>query len=144
MSLELTSDDEVRPAGRVLEVDALKSQAGSVLSIEQDGPQILVGGIEDLQAGELVPPPLAIAVEHAAAVDLDVLAAPLPEHQAVLEGVVEGIGLPVRGVVGEFDFAIQLDVDVVQEGQVQRLADHEGFALGEEQSTAIVCVLETL
>lgn len=57
---------------------------------------------------EEVVPDLAVAVEGAAAVDVDVLAAELEEGGGVLEGVVEGVLLPVVGVVGELDGSLDV------------------------------------
>lgn len=51
---------------------------------------------------------MAVAVEGAAAVDVDVLAAELEEGRGVLEGVVEGVLLPVIRVVGELDGALDV------------------------------------
>lgn len=45
---------------------------------------------------------MAVAVEGAAAVDVDVGAAELEEGGGVLEDLLEGVGLPVGGVVCEF------------------------------------------
>lgn len=63
----------------------------------QDGPQ------DQVVPGVQVVPDLAVAVQRAAAVDVDVLAAQLEEGRRVLEDLPEGVGLPVVGVVGELD-----------------------------------------
>ena len=56
----------------------------------------------------------------------------------------EGIGLPERRVIGELDLAVQPDVDVVEEGQVKRLADHVRLALGQVKGASVVGILEAL
>jgi hypothetical protein len=76
----LTSDDKVGPAGRILEVNALNVKAGCVLGIEQNGAEVDIARVENLTAGEFVPPTLAVTVQDTLAIDLDVLATPLPEH----------------------------------------------------------------
>lgn len=139
----LGGDKEGGPAGRVLEVNTLELETGSVLGVEQNRAQVRVAGIEDLQAGELIPPPLTVAVENSAAVDLDVLAAPFPKHEAVLEWVGKGVFLPVGRIVGELDLALEVDLDVVEEGQIERLSDDEGLALGEVEGATVVGLLET-
>lgn len=138
----LRGDDKVGPARRVLLVDALHGKVGRVLGVEEDRPQVVVVRVEDFEPCELVPPSLAISVEHAVAIDLDVLAAPLPEHDRVLERVRERVGLPVRRVVGEPDLAVPLDLHVVQEGQIERLSDQVQLVLLELQGAAVVSLLE--
>ena len=81
-------------------------QPSGILGVEQDGTQVRVGRIENLEPRELVPPALAIAVDDAITKDPDVLAAPFPKHDTVLERMTERLGLPVRRVVGELDLAI--------------------------------------
>lgn len=125
-------------------MDALDIQVGRVLGVKQDGPQVLVVRRQDLEPRELVPPPLTVAVQRAVAKDLDVLAAPFPEHDAVLEGVAEGILLPKGRVVGELDLAVELDMDVVEERQVQRLANNVGAAAGEADCATVVGTLERI
>jgi hypothetical protein len=56
---------------------------------------------QNLLAGKRIIPFLAIAIERAVAKDLDVLAAPHPEGDGLLEIVVEIVGLPVGDVIGE-------------------------------------------
>jgi hypothetical protein len=48
-----------------------------------------------------VPPSLAVSIESSCAENLDVLAAPFPESDGLLEGVVEVVVLPVCDIVGE-------------------------------------------
>ena len=67
---------------------------------KQDWPQDI-----DVFSVEIIPD-LSIAVEHAAAVDIDVLAAELEEGGGVLEDLTETVGLPVVRVVGKLDVAL--------------------------------------
>lgn len=137
-------DDEVRPAGGVLFVNALHAEVCGILRIEQDRSEVLVIRVQNLQTGELVPPPLAVPIENSLAVDGNVVTSPLPEHERVLEGMRERIGLPVWRVVGELHFAIPVHVDVVEEGQVKRLAEYEDLVLGKVQSAAVVRLMQAL
>jgi hypothetical protein len=69
---------------------------------EEDGAQdVDVGGVE-------VVPDLPVAIDGAAAVDVDVGSAELEEGGGVLEGLVEGVGEPVAGVVGELEGALDV------------------------------------
>jgi hypothetical protein len=51
---------------------------------------------------------LAVSVQSTASVDVDVLAAELEEGGGVLEDLLKGIGLPVIGVVGELNVALDV------------------------------------
>jgi hypothetical protein len=51
---------------------------------------------------------LTVAVEHAAAVHVHIFTAELEKGGGILEGLVEGVGLPVICVIGELD--VTLDV----------------------------------
>lgn len=139
---KLTRDNKIRPTGRVLHMDPLDTQIRRVLGIEQHRPQVRIVRVEDLVARELVPPPLPVPVEGALAEDAHPAAAPLPEHDGVLERVRERRALPVRRVVGEADLPVQPHLHVVQEGQVQRPADDEGLARREVQRPAVVGLLQ--
>ena len=113
-------------------MNPLNRQARGILGIKQNGAEIVVGRVEYLAPGKFVPPPLPIAVENAITVDLDVLSTPFPKHEAVLEGVTERIGLPVGRVIGELDLAVELDVNIVQEGQVEGFANDKCLTLWKE------------
>lgn len=80
----LTGDEKVGPAGRVLEVNALDINTSSILGVEEDRSEVGIVLVENLLAGELVPPSLTVTVQNTLSVDLDLLAAPLPEHDRVL------------------------------------------------------------
>lgn len=85
-------------------------------------PQIQIGygaalqtnGAEEHRAQDIdvgcveVVPDLAVAIYRPAAVDIHVIATELEECGGILEGLVEGVGLPVISVVGELD--VPLDV----------------------------------
>lgn len=51
-------------------------------------------------------PDLAVAVKHAATVDIDILAAELEEGRGVLKDLAKAIGLPVVGVIAKLDVAL--------------------------------------
>ena len=84
-------------------MNSLNIQASSILGIEENRTEIRVGCVENLLTSELwiwsvvvwsdvimgltVLPPLSIAVQNTLSIDPDVLAAPLPEHNGVLQYV---------------------------------------------------------
>ena len=95
-------DDEVVLLRAVAELEVGNGAALQANGAEQDGPQdVDVLGIQ-------VVPHLAIAVEGAAAVDVDVLASELEEGGRILENLLEGIGLPVMSVVCELDSSLDI------------------------------------
>ena len=65
-------------------MNTLNGNVGGILGVEQDGSEVFVVRVENLEAGELIPPSLTVAVEYAFTVDSDVLTTPFPEHQRVL------------------------------------------------------------
>ena len=77
-------------------------------------------------------PNLAVAVEEAAAVNVDVVSTKLEESRGVLEDLLERVCLPVIGVVGELNITLDIKVDVVEVCQVQRCANHVFLALRED------------
>ena len=70
-------------------------------------------GAKDVDVlGVEVVPGLAVSVEGAAAVDVDVLTAELEESGGVLVDLLEGVGLPVVGVVCELDGSLDVFLTV--------------------------------
>jgi len=69
----------------------------------------------------ILPPPLPVSIQSSLAIDLDVLTAPLPEHNCILERVGICNALPVRSVIGELDLPVKMNVHIIEECQVQRL-----------------------
>lgn len=61
-----------------------------------------------------------------------------------LERMSEGILLPVSSVIGKLNLTIQMDVNIVQEGKIQRLSNDISVTLGEVKSASIVGLLQTL
>lgn len=61
-----------------------------------------------------------------------------------LERVLESIRLPIRGIVGELDLALEMDMNIVQPRQVQRLANHVSVALGKVEGATMVRLLQAL
>lgn len=124
---------------------------------EEDGPQDV-----DVLRVEVIPD-LAIAVDGTATVDVDIGAAELEEGGDVLEDLGKGVRLPVRGVIGELDVALNVcglrqlspaifrgtncpltNVNVVQERKVQRSANHIVRALREDDMSAVVALVDGL
>lgn len=87
-------------------------------------------------------PNLAVAVEEAAAVNVDVVATKLEEGRGVLEDLLERICLPVIGVVGELNITLDIKVDVVEVCQIQRRANHVFLALRENDVATIVTLVD--
>lgn len=87
-------------------------------------------------------PNLAVAVEEAAAVNVDVVATKLEEGRGVLEDLLERICLPVIGVVGELNITLDIKVDVVEVCQIQRRANHVFLALRENDVTTVVTLVD--
>ena len=107
--------NEIVPLRRISEIEVGDAAAVEADGAEEDGAErVDVAGVE-------VVPGLAVAVEGAAAEDVDVLAAELEEGGAVLEVVFEGVGLPVGGVGRELDCALDILInpDLVSDGLSQ-------------------------
>lgn len=96
------------------------------------------------QGAAILPPSLAVSIESSISINFDVLAAPFPEHDRVLEWVGKGNTLPVRSVVGELDLPIEANVDIVEEGQIQGLADDESLVGRQVERPAVVRALQGL
>ena len=79
---------------------------------EQDGPQDV-----DVLGVEIIPD-LAVAVQSAASVNVNVFPAELEERCGVLEHLLEGIGLPVVCVIGEENVSSDVHVHVLQKGEI--------------------------
>ena len=61
-----------------------------------------------------------------------------------LERMGKRVLLPVRGIIGELDLTLEMDVDVIQPGKIKRLANDVSLSLGQVQSTTLVGLLETI
>ena len=94
--------DERVPLRTVSELQIGDSRAFRADHTEEDGPQDV-----DVLGVKIVPG-LAVSVEGAAAVDVDVLATELEEGGGVLVDLLEGVGLPVVGVVCELDGSLDV------------------------------------
>lgn len=114
----LSAHHESRPAWRIFEMEARDFDVGRVVGEEEDGSVEFVVRVENFRARKAVPPCLAVSVDHARTIDLDIpgpklvpdrginvglflLPAPCPECNTLLEVIVEVISLPVLDVVGE-------------------------------------------
>jgi hypothetical protein len=94
--------DECVPLWAVAELQVSNSSTLKTDGAEEDGTQnVNVLGIE-------VVPGLAVAVKSTTTIDVDILATKLEEGGGVLEGLVEGVLLPVVGVVGELDGSLDV------------------------------------
>lgn len=87
-------------------------------------------------------PDLTIAVEETTTIDIDIISSQLEESCGILEDLLESICLPVVCVVGELDITLDIEIDMVEVGQVQCCADHVFLALGENDMTAIVALVD--
>lgn len=58
--------------------------------------------------------------------------------------MIEVVLLPVLDVVCELDLSIELHLDIVQEGQIELPANDELLALGENKSSTVVGLLQSL
>lgn len=87
-------------------------------------------------------PNLAVAVEEAAAINVDVVSAKLEESRGVLEDLLERIRLPIIGVVGELNITLDIEVDVVEVCQIQRCANHVFLALREDDVATVVTLVD--
>lgn len=81
---QLTGHDKVVPARRILERDAFDAPPSGVLRVEEDWSQIRIIRVQNLVSSKLVPPFLAIAVQHALAVDSRIIPAPFPKHDYIV------------------------------------------------------------
>ena len=106
--VEVVEDDictvgqKVIPLGRVAKVKIRDGSAVQADCAEQDRTKDV-----DVLSIEIVPD-LAIAVQHAAAVDVNIFATNLEERSSVLVDLVESVVLPVVRVVGELDVALDI------------------------------------
>lgn len=107
-NVEILKDDvgavgeEVVPLRRVSQVEVGNGSAVQTDGAEEDRSEnVDVFGVE-------VVPDLTISVEHTAAIDVNILAADLEEGRGVLEGLEEAVFLPVVGVIGELDVALNV------------------------------------
>lgn len=60
-----------------------------------------------------------------------------------LERMGESIFLPVSSVIGKLNLTIQMNMNIVQEGKIQRLSNDISVTLGEVKSASIVGLLQT-
>jgi RNA-binding protein YhbY len=51
---------------------------------------------------------LTVAIEHAASIHIHIIATELEECGGILEGLVEGVGLPIVRVIGKLDIALDV------------------------------------
>lgn len=92
--------DEMVPLRRVAQLQRTDRAPVQADDAHQDRPQ------DQVVLRVQVVPHLPVAVQRAGAVDVDVFAAELEEGRRVLEALSEGVRLPVVGVVGELDVAV--------------------------------------
>lgn len=61
----------------------------------------------DILSVEIVPN-LTIAIEHATTVHIHIFTSELEEGGSILEGLVEGVGLPVVRIIGKLDIGLNI------------------------------------
>jgi hypothetical protein len=114
---------------------------------------------QNFHASKGIVPLLAIAIESTLSEDLDILTTPHPESDRSLERVVEVVCLPVVDIVGELlmsgqfnqsqswaiylHFTLQLHLNIIQEAEVELLANDIGLPLLQEKSAAVVGCLDS-
>lgn len=76
---------------------------------KQDGSENV-----DVLGVEIVPY-LTVAIEHAASIHIHIITTELEECSGILEGLVEGVGLPIVGVISELDVALNVWRGVVSQ-----------------------------
>lgn len=86
-------------------------------------------------------PDLAVAVEEASAIDIHIVSTELEECCGVLEDLLEGVCLPIIGIVGKLDIALNVDIDVIEIGQVQCCTDHILLAFRKNDMAAVVALV---
>lgn len=113
--IEVVEDDirtvgqKVVPLRRIAKVEIRDGSAMQANCAEQDRAQdVNVFSIE-------VVPDLTIAVQHAAAVDVDVFATNLEKRSCVLVNLVESVVLPVVRVVGKLDVALDVYDELISQ-----------------------------
>lgn len=88
-------------------------------------------------------PDLTVAVEEASAIDIDIISTELEECCGILEDLLESVCLPVVGVVGELNVALNVDVDVVEIGQVQCCTNHILLTFRENDMATVVALVNS-
>jgi hypothetical protein len=61
-----------------------------------------------------------------------------------LEGMGEGVLLPVSSIIGKLDLSIKVNMDVIQPRQVKRLSNDICMSLGQVECTSLVRPLQAL
>lgn len=93
--------------------------------------------------GIQVIPDLAVAVESATSINVDVLTTKLEESGCVLKDLLEGVGLPIVRVVREEDVALNVQVDMLQEREIQCRANEVGLVGWKDDMTAMVAFMKS-
>lgn len=104
--------DPVVVLGAVAEVQVLDSRVVQANSAEENRSQNV-----DVRSIQVIPD-LTIAIEEATTVDIHIIATKLEKGSGILEDLFEGIRLPVVGVIGELNIALDVKIDVVEMCQV--------------------------
>lgn len=130
--------DQVEPKGTVDEMQIFERGVVQAVDAYEHRPL----GIDVLRIQ--VVPDLTLSIERTSAKDFNARATELEEGGGILEAQRKGIGLPVVGVVCEEDCTSNVDLDVLEKGQVHRFAHGVGDAWREDDfaADAIVAVME--
>jgi hypothetical protein len=73
---------------------------------------------QNFLARKSVIPSLTIAIHGTTPIDLDILSAPDNPSDALLEGIVEIVGLPILDIISELQLSVELEVDIFEKAQV--------------------------
>ena len=120
----------------VAEVQVLDSRVVQADSTEEDRSEnVYVLSIQII-------PDLAVAVKETTTIDVHIISTELEECGGVLEDLLESVRLPVVCVVGELDVTLNIEIDMVEVGQVQCCTDHVLLTLGENDMTAVVAFVD--
>ena len=96
------------------------------------------------ESSKSIVPFLSVTIESSSAEDSNILASPLPERNTLLEWMSKVVVLPVLDIIRELDLSVKLHLDVVQEGQIELPANDELLACGENKSSTVVGLLQSL
>lgn len=89
-----------------------------------------------------VVPDLAIAIEYASTIDIHIISAKLEECCCILKDLLEGVGLPVVGIIRELDVTLDLDIDMI-EGKVKCCPDHVFLASRKDDMATVVATVDS-
>jgi len=87
---------------------------------------------------------LAVSVDETTTVDIDVVSTELEEGGNILENLLECICLPIVGVIGKLDVALNVEVNMFEVCQIQSSSNHVFGALREYDMSSIVAFVDSV